>query len=152
MILIGLLLSFFAVYKKYEPLLLLPIGIGILLVNLPLSPLREAGSFLDLLFQYGIKNEVLPLLIFISIGAMMDFRPLLEKPWLIVFGAIGQIGIFGSMIVAILLGFSLFEAASIGVIGSADGPTSIVVASQLAPQILGTITLAAYSYMALVPL
>ena len=152
MILIGLLLAFFAVYKKYEPLLLLPIGIGILLVNLPFSPLREVGSFTDLLFQYGIKNEVLPLLIFVSIGAMMDFRPLLEKPWLIVFGAIGQIGIFGSMIVAILFGFSLFQAASIGVIGSADGPTSIVVASQLAPQILGTITLAAYSYMALVPL
>jgi sodium ion-translocating decarboxylase beta subunit len=152
MILIGLLLAYLAITKKYEPLLLLPIGIGILLVNLPLSPLRETGSFLDLLFQYGVRNEFLPLLIFISIGAMMDFRPLLEKPWLIVFGAIGQIGIFGSMIVALLLGFSLFEAASIGVIGSADGPTSIVVASQLAPQILGTITLAAYSYMALVPL
>ncbi|MCX5977159.1 MAG: sodium ion-translocating decarboxylase subunit beta [Coprothermobacterota bacterium] len=152
MILVGLLLTYLAVRQKYEPLLLLPIGIGILLVNLPLSPLAETGSFLDLLFQYGVVNEFFPLLIFISIGAMMDFRPLLEKPWLIIFGAVGQIGIFGSMIVALLLGFSLFEAASIGVIGSADGPTSIFVTSLLAPQILGTVTLAAYSYMALVPI
>jgi sodium ion-translocating decarboxylase beta subunit len=152
MILFGLLLCFFAVRKKYEPLLLLPIGLGIVLVNLPISPMREEGSILGILYNVGIRNELFPLLIFVAIGAMMDFRPLIERPWLVVFGAIGQIGIFGSMLVALLLGFRLFEAASIGVIGTADGPTSIFVTSLLAPRILGPVTLAAYSYMAMVPL
>ncbi|MGB9553026.1 MAG: sodium ion-translocating decarboxylase subunit beta [bacterium] len=152
MILVGLVLVAVSIIKKYEPLLLLPIGIGILLVNLPYSPLKEAGSILDFLFQYGIKTEIFPLLIFISIGAMMDFRPLVERPWLIVFGAIAQMGIFATMIVALLLGFNLFQSASIGVIGSADGPTSIYVTAQLAPELIGSVSLAAYSYMALVPI
>ncbi len=152
MIAVGLSLVFISVKKKYEPLLLLPIGIGILLVNLPFSPLRETGSIFDILFRYGIKNELFPLLIFISIGAMIDFKPLIEKPWMVVFGAVGQFGIFGAMIIALLLGFTLFQSASIGIIGSADGPTSIFVTSKLAPKILGPVTLAAYSYMALVPL
>lgn len=152
MIVFGLLLCFFAVRKKYEPLLLLPIGLGIVLVNLPISPMREDGSILGILYNVGIRNELFPLLIFVSIGAMMDFRPLIERPWLVIFGAIGQIGIFGSMLVALMLGFRLFEAASIGVIGTADGPTSIFVTSLLAPRVLGPVTLAAYSYMAMVPL
>ncbi len=152
MILFGLLLIWVSIVKKYEPLLLLPIGIGIILVNVPLSPLKETGSIFDFFFRYGIQTEIFPLLIFVSIGAMMDFRPLLEKPWLVVFGAVAQFGIFGTLIVALLLGFDLFQSASIGIIGSADGPTSIFVASKLAPEIVGIITLAAYSYMALVPL
>lgn len=152
MILFGILLVFFAIRKKYEPLLLLPIGVGILMMNLPFSPMREENSILSLLYRHGIANELFPLLIFVSIGAMMDFRPLMERPWLVVFGVAGQIGIFGSLVAALLLGFRLFEAASIGVIGTADGPTSIVVTSRLAPGILGPVTLAAYSYMALVPL
>lgn len=152
MILFGLLLVFFAMRKKYEPLLLLPIGVGILMMNLPFSPMRGEHSILSLLYRHGIANELFPLLVFVSIGAMMDFKPLMERPWLVVFGVAGQIGIFGSLVAALLLGFKLFEAASIGVIGTADGPTSIVVTSQLAPRILGPVTLAAYSYMALVPL
>ncbi|MCR4428837.1 MAG: sodium ion-translocating decarboxylase subunit beta [Caldiserica bacterium] len=152
MIFIALALVAVAVLKKYEPLLLLPIGIGILLVNLPYSPLKEAGSILEFLFRYGIKTEFFPLLIFISIGAMMDFRPLVERPWLIAFGAIAQMGIFATLIVALLLGFNLFQSASIGIIGSADGPTSIYVTAQLAPELIGSVSLAAYSYMALVPI
>ncbi len=152
MMLFGLLLCFFAVRKKYEPLLLLPIGLGIVLINMPMSPMREPGSILGVLYSVGIETELFPLLIFVAIGAMMDFRPLLERPWLVIFGAIGQIGIFGSLLVALLMGFDLFEAASIGVIGTADGPTSIFVTALLAPRILGPVTLAAYSYMALVPL
>lgn len=152
MIAIALALVAVAIVKKYEPLLLVPIGIGILLVNLPYSPLKESGSLLEFLFRYGIKTEFFPLLIFISIGAMMDFRPLIERPWLIAFGAIAQMGIFATMIVALLLGFNLFQSASIGVIGSADGPTSIYVTAKLAPELIGSVSLAAYSYMALVPI
>lgn len=152
MIVFGLALIAFAVKKGYEPLLLLPIGLGMVLVNLPASPMREAESFLGILYRFGIANEFFPLLIFIAIGAMLDFKPLLERPWLVVFGAAGQVGIFGALLAALIVGFPLFEAASIGVIGTADGPTSIVVASRLAPRIVGSVTLAAYSYMALVPL
>ncbi len=152
MIVFGLALIAFAVKKGYEPLLLLPIGLGMVLVNLPASPMREADSFLGILYHFGIANEFFPLLIFIAIGAMLDFKPLLERPWLVVFGAAGQVGIFGALLAALIVGFPLFEAASIGVIGTADGPTSIVVASRLAPRIVGSVTLAAYSYMALVPL
>lgn len=152
MILIGFFLIWVCVRKNYEPLLLLPIGIGIVLVNLPSSPLRAEDSILAMLFEKGVKNDVFPLLIFISIGAMMDFKPLIQRPWLVVFGVAGQIGIFATMIMAVLLGYNVQQAASIGIIGSADGPTSIFVSSKLAPELLGLITLAAYSYMALVPL
>ncbi|MBN2364337.1 sodium ion-translocating decarboxylase subunit beta [candidate division WOR-3 bacterium] len=152
MILIGFFLIWVCVRKNYEPLLLLPIGIGIVLVNLPSSPLRAEDSILAMLFEKGVKNDIFPLLIFISIGAMMDFKPLVQRPWLVVFGVAGQIGIFATMIMAVLLGYNIQQAASIGIIGSADGPTSIFVSSKLAPELLGLITLAAYSYMALVPL
>lgn len=152
MIATGLLLAWFAVRRGYEPLLLLPIGLGMVFVNLPQSPFREADSLLGTLYSVGIRSEFLPLLVFIAIGAMIDFKPIIERPWLVVFGAAGQVGIFLTLISALLLGFPLFEAASIGVIGTADGPTSIVVASRLAPRLLGPVTLAAYSYMALVPI
>lgn len=152
MILIGFFLIWVCVRKNYEPLLLLPIGIGIVLVNLPSSPLRGEDSILALMFEKGVKNDIFPLLIFISIGAMMDFKPLVQRPWLVVFGAAGQIGIFATTILAVVFGYSIRQAASIGIIGSADGPTSIFVSSKLAPELLGLITLAAYSYMALVPL
>ncbi len=152
MILIGFFLIWVCVRKNYEPLLLLPIGIGIVLVNLPSSPLRAEDSILALMFEKGVKNDIFPLLIFISIGAMMDFKPLVQRPWLVVFGAAGQIGIFATTILAVVFGYSIRQAASIGIIGSADGPTSIFVSSKLAPELLGLITLAAYSYMALVPL
>ncbi|MBN1151135.1 sodium ion-translocating decarboxylase subunit beta [candidate division WOR-3 bacterium] len=152
MMLIGFFLIWVSVKKNYEPLLLLPIGIGIILVNLPVSPLRAEDSILALMFEKGVKNDIFPLLIFISIGAMMDFKPLVQRPWLVVFGVSGQIGIFATMTMAVLLGYNIQQAASIGIIGSADGPTSIFVSSKLAPELLGLITLAAYSYMALVPL
>jgi len=151
MIVVSLALIFISVKKNYEPLLLLPIGLGIMMVNLPFSPLKEADSILALLFEHGIKNDVFPLLIFISVGAMIDFKPIIQRPWLVVFGIAGQFGIFATMVIAILLGFSVSQSASIGIIGSADGPTSIFVSSKLAPELLGIITLAAYSYMALVP-
>ncbi len=152
MIIIGLALAGFAVKRGYEPLLLLPIGIGIILVNLPLTPMRDPDSFLGMIYRMGIATEFFPLLIFVAIGAMLDLKPLLERPWLVVFGAVGQTGIFIALMAALLSGFRLFEAASIGVIGTADGPTSIFVSTRLAPGMVGPVTLAAYSYMALVPL
>lgn len=159
MLLIGFLLIYFAIVKKYEPTLLLPMGFGVLLVNIPLSgaitQLSEgtfAEGILDLLFEGGIATELFPLLIFIGIGAMIDFGPLLERPFMLFLGAAAQFGIFFTIIIALIFGFSLPEAASIGIIGAADGPTSIFVASQLAPKLLGPISVAAYSYMALVPL
>lgn len=159
MILIGFLLIYLAIVKKYEPTLLLPMGFGVLLVNIPLSgaitQVTEGTSIegiLDLLFNSGIATELFPLLIFIGIGAMIDFGPLLERPFMLFLGAAAQVGIFFTLIIALLFGFSLPEAASIGIIGAADGPTSIFVASKLAPNLLGPISVAAYSYMALVPL
>ncbi len=158
MYLIGGALIWLAVKKEYEPSLLLPIGFGAILVNLPLSiaglptaPGYETG-FLQILYEMGIKTELFPLLIFIAVGAMIDFGPLFKNPLMIFFGAAAQFGIFATMIVATLLGFSLKEAASIGIIGAADGPTSIFVANIFAPNLLGPISVAAYSYMSLVPL
>jgi carboxybiotin decarboxylase len=151
MIAIGGVLLYLAIARDYEPLLLLPIGSGAILANLPLSPMVGEHGLLTILYDAGVANELFPILIFVGIGAMTDFGPLLENPRMILLGAAGQLGIFGVLIVALLLGFSRPEAASIGVIGAIDGPTSIYVSSLLAPHLLGPITVAAYSYMALVP-
>jgi oxaloacetate decarboxylase beta subunit len=152
MMAVGGLLIYLAVAKEYEPMLLLPIGAGAILANLPLSPLIEEGGMLQVLHQAGVSNELFPLLIFIGIGAMTDFGPLLERPKLVLLGAAGQFGIFGTLLLALALGFELNEAASIGIIGAIDGPTSIYVSNMLAPHLLGPIAVTAYSYMALVPI
>jgi carboxybiotin decarboxylase len=152
MIGVACVLMYLGIVRKYEPLLLLPIGAGCLLANLPLSPLLADDGMLRVLYNMGIRNELFPLLIFIGIGALTDFGPLLENPRLVLLGAAGQFGIFLTLLLALLLGFSRPEAASIGIIGAIDGPTSIYVSGLLAPHLLGPITVAAYSYMALVPI
>ena len=152
MLAIGGLLIYLAIAREYEPLLLLPIGAGAILANLPLSPLVGEDGLLSILYDTGVGNELFPLLIFIGIGALTDFGPLLENPRLVLLGAAGQFGIFLTLILALLLGFSREEAASIGIIGAIDGPTSIYVSGILAPHLLGPISVAAYSYMALVPI
>ena len=154
MILVGGVLIYLAIKKEFEPVLLLPIGFGAILANLPLTGITDAanGGFLGVLYQAGIKTELFPLLIFIGIGAMTDFGPLLENPKMALLGAAGQIGIFGTLLLALNLGFNLNEAASIGIIGAIDGPTAIYVSSRLAPHLLGAIAVTAYSYMSLVPI
>ena len=155
MIAVGILLIYLAIAKEYEPLLLLPIGAGCMLANLPISMLvgtPDEPGMLQLFYDIGVGNELFPLLIFIGIGAMTDFGPLLENPKMVLLGAAGQFGIFLTLILALLLGFTRPEAASIGIIGAIDGPTSIYVSAQLAPHLLGPITVAAYSYMSLVPI
>lgn len=151
MIALACLLCYLAIVREYEPLLLLPIGAGALLANLPLSPLIAADGLLTVLYEAGVSNELFPLLIFIGVGALTDFGPLLEHPRMVLLGAAGQLGIFGTLLAALALGFSREQAASIGIIGAIDGPTSIYVAGLLAPELLGPISVAAYSYMALVP-
>jgi len=152
MILVGATLIALAVIKEYEPVLLLPIGFGCILANIPLTGMSSTDGLFGILYAAGIKTELFPLLIFIGIGAMIDFSPLLSQPKLVLLGAAGQFGIFGTLILATLLGFELNEAASIGIIGAIDGPTSIFVASILAPHLLAPIAVAAYSYMSLVPI
>ncbi|MDR0908813.1 MAG: sodium ion-translocating decarboxylase subunit beta [Spirochaetaceae bacterium] len=166
MIVVGAVLIALAVKKEYEPMLLLPIGFGTILVNLPLSVVwshEGAPGFLQLLFNAGIQTELFPVLIFVGVGAMCDFRPMFKNPVMMFFGAAAQFGIFITIFLAIaingngtLLGDTpaqvLKTASSIGIIGAADGPTSIFVASRFAPDYLGPISVAAYSYMALVPL
>lgn len=152
---IGGVLIYLAIAKKMEPALLLPIGFGTILVNLPLSGAVTQGEevgVLTLLFDSGIANELFPLLLFIGIGAMIDFEPLLSNPNLFLFGAAAQFGIFFTLSMARLFNFDLHDAASIAIIGAADGPTSIFVANVLNSQYIGAITVAAYSYMALVPI
>ena len=149
---IGGLLIYLAIVKKMEPSLLLPMGFGAILVNLPLSGAITQGDTvgpISALFKAGMSNELFPLLLFIGIGAMIDFGPLLEKPWLMLFGAAAQFGIFITLVLAGLF-FDLPDAASIAVIGAADGPTAIFVANSLGSKYLGAIMVAAYSYMALV--
>jgi oxaloacetate decarboxylase beta subunit len=146
------LLFWLAIAKDYEPLLLLPIGAGCLLANLPLSPLLEKEGMLQILYDTGVTNELFPLLIFIGIGALTDFGPLLENPRMVLIGAAGQFGIFATLLLALVFHFGRNEAASIGIIGAIDGPTSIYVSGKLAPHLLGPITVAAYSYMSLVPI
>jgi len=159
---IGGILIYLAIAKDYEPALLLPIGFGAILVNLPLEIVWSHGGepgLLQILYNSGIITELFPCLIFIGIGAMTDFRPLFQNPRMAFFGAAAQFGIFLTIIAVIAIselfpsiGFTFLEAVSIGIIGAADGPTSIVVANELAPSLLGPITVAAYSYMALVPI
>jgi len=159
MICIGLILIYLAIFKKSEPLLLLPIGFGCILANLPLAgltnppngPLHPAG-LLYFLYKYGVSTEIFPLLIFMGVGAMTDFGPLIANPWTILLGAAAQFGVFIALIIAQLLGFSLKEAASIAIIGGADGPTAIYTSVKLAPQLLAAIAVAAYTYMSLVPI
>lgn len=152
MIVVGCILVYLAVAKEYEPVLLLPIGFGCLLANIPLTGMTEGQGLFAVLYSAGISNELFPLLIFIGVGAMIDFSPLLAQPRMALLGAAGQFGIFGTLILATALGFPLNEAASIGVIGAIDGPTSIFVATKLAPQLLAPIAVAAYSYMSLIPI
>jgi oxaloacetate decarboxylase beta subunit len=152
MMMVGGILIYLAIAKEYEPTLLLPIGLGAIMANIPATGMLEEGGLFAVLYQMGIANELFPLLIFIGIGAMTDFGPLLGNPITILLGAAAQFGIFGTLLAATLMGFDIKEAASIGIIGSADGPTSIYVSSRLAPQLLGPIAVAAYSYMSLVPI
>ena len=149
---VGGVLIYLAIAKEYEPTLLLPIGFGVLLGNLPNSPMNEPGGMLYILNEFGIETELFPLFIFIGIGAMMDFRPLLSQPMFALLGAAGQLGIFATLLLATVIGFPLNQAASIAVIGAIDGPTSIYVSSLLAPELLAPIAVTAYSYMSLVPI
>ena len=152
MIAVAFGLLYLGIVKQYEPLLLLPIGAGAVLANLPLSPLVSEHGALTTLYNMGVENELFPLLIFVGIGAMTDFGPLLENPKMVLLGAAGQFGIFLTLILALILGFTHNQAASIGIIGAIDGPTSIYVSNKLAPDLLAPITVAAYSYMSLVPI
>ena len=152
MITVGVILIALAIVKKYEPVLLLPIGFGCILANIPLTGMTDGMGLFGVLYKAGISTELFPLLIFLGVGAMIDFSPLLSQPKMVLLGAAGQFGIFGTLILATMLGFPLNEAASIGVIGAIDGPTAIYVASKLAPWMLAPIAVAAYSYMSLVPI
>lgn len=161
MYVIGAVLIWLAIKKDYEPALLLPMGFGAILVNLPMSGVLnqtmpgvgEVNGIIEWLFKVGIEaSEAMPLLLFIGIGAMIDFGPLLSNPKMFLFGAAAQFGIFITIVLATLLGFSLPDAASIGIIGAADGPTSILVSQALKSSYIGPIAVAAYSYMALVPI
>ena len=152
MIAAALTLIYLAVFKEIEPVLLLPIGFGCLLANIPLAGMTASDGVMGVLYDAGIKTELFPLLIFVGVGAMIDFSPLLSQPRMVLLGAAGQFGIFGTLMLAIVLGFPLNQAASIGVIGAIDGPTSIFVATKLAPELLAPIAVAAYSYMSLIPI
>lgn len=159
MIVVALVLIYLSIVKGFEPLLLLPISFGILLANLPLTGLTSAPSatepFPGLLYflrHYGVDTEIFPLLIFLGLGALTDFGPLIANPWTILMGAAAQLGIFIALSIAKLLGFTIAEAGSIGIIGGADGPTAIYTTIKLAPHLLGPIAVAAYTYMSLVPL
>jgi carboxybiotin decarboxylase len=151
MMIIGGVLLYLGIKKDFEPLLLVPIGFGCILVNVPLSGLMEKDGFLKIIYDAGILTELFPLLIFVGIGAMTDFGPVLENPYTFLLGAAGQFGIFLTLLLALALGFPYKDAVTIGIIGACDGPTVIYVASQYAQHLLGPVTVAAYSYMSLVP-
>ncbi|MGD9977634.1 MAG: sodium ion-translocating decarboxylase subunit beta [Bacteroidales bacterium] len=155
MILFGLAFIYLAIAKEYEPLLLIPIGFGVIIGNIPFTPgfqigIYEDGSVLNYLY-FGVLKGIYPPLIFLGIGAMTDFSALISNPKLMLIGAAAQLGIFGAYMAALLLGFSPEEAGAIGIIGGADGPTAIFLSSRLAPELMGAIAISAYSYMALVP-
>ena len=158
MMAVGLLLLYLAIRRNFEPLLLVPIGFGGLLANIPGAGLADSGGVLYMFYQVGIETGAFPLIIFMGVGAMTDFGPLLANPKTLFLGAAAQFGIFATLLGAVgltslgLMDFTLADAAAIGIIGGADGPTSIYVASKLAPDLLGAIAVASYSYMALVPL
>jgi oxaloacetate decarboxylase beta subunit len=154
---VGLFFLYLATAKNFEPLLLVPIGFGIFIVNFPLTPLMgytQAGhpEFLNVFYHYGVEWEVIPCVIFLGLGALTDFGPLIANPKMLIVGAGAQLGVFITFIGTLLCGFTLKEAASVGIIGGADGPTTIYLTSALAPHLLGANAVAAYSYMALVPL
>lgn len=154
---VGFALMYLAVFKKFEPLLLLPIGFGAVLANLPFAPIMNppSGSMPGGLWYYlytGVEREIFPPLIFMGVGAMTDFGPLLANPSTMLLGAAGQMGIFIALLIAKALGFTLSQSAAIGIIGGADGPTAIYTAMKLAPELVGPIAVAAYTYMSLVPL
>ncbi|AYO31398.1 sodium ion-translocating decarboxylase subunit beta [Biomaibacter acetigenes] len=151
MLLISCILLYLAIVKKYEPLLLVPISFGMLLANIPLANLMQKGGFLYWIYQ-GVELDIYPPLIFLGVGAMTDFGPLIAYPKSLLLGAAAQFGVFTTFLGATLLGFNFKEAASIGIIGGADGPTAIFLSSKLAPHLLGAIAVSAYSYMALVPI
>jgi len=152
MILVGCALLYLGIKKGMEPLLLVPIGFGPILVNIPLAGLMEKEGLLRLFYEAGVLTEIFPCLIFIGIGAMTDFGPLLENPRILLLGGAGQFGIFLTLLLALLLGFDKLEAVAIGIIGACDGPTSIYVTSKYAPHLLGAVSVAAYCYMSLVPI
>jgi len=157
MILIGLFFLYLAIAKEYEPLLLVPIGFGIFIVNFPLTPLMgftEHGNpeLIRVFYKYGVEWEVIPCVIFLGLGAMTDFGPLIANPKTLIIGAGAQLGVFVTYLGVLFFGFTLKEAASVGIIGGADGPTTIYLTAKLAPHLLGANALAAYSYMAMVPL
>jgi oxaloacetate decarboxylase beta subunit len=152
MLVVGLVLLYLAIKKDIEPVLLVPIGFGCILVNIPLAGLMEEGGFLKIIYDMGVITEVFPLLIFVGIGAMTDFGPLMENPKIFLLGAAGQFGIFLTLALALVLGFTQKESVAIGIIGACDGPTAIYVSSKYAPHLLGAISVAAYSYMSLVPI
>jgi sodium ion-translocating decarboxylase beta subunit len=152
MLLIGCGLLYLGISKGYEPLLLVPIGFGAILVNIPLAGLMESDGFLRFLYNTGVITEVFPLLIFVGIGAMTDFQPLMENPKIILLGAAGQFGIFLTLLLALAIGFDKLDAVAVAIIGACDGPTAIYVSSKFAPHLLGAVSIAAYSYMSLVPL
>ena len=151
MILVSFVLFYLAIVKKFEPLLLLPISFGMFLVNLPLTGLMDEGGIIYLM-SYGVKSNLFPCLVFMGVGAMTDFSPLIANPISLLLGAAAQLGIYVAFIFATQIGFTPAEAAAIGIIGGADGPTSIYIANNLAPHLLAPIAVAAYSYMALIPL
>lgn len=152
MMIIGGVLLYLGIRKGFEPLLLVPIGFGAILVNIPQAELMAEGGTLRFFYDFGIKTEIFPVLIFIGIGAMTDFGPLFSNPKIIMLGAAGQFGIFLTLLLALALGFNKLDAVAIAVIGACDGPTAIYVSSRYAPHLLGAVSVAAYSYMSLVPL
>ncbi len=151
MIAIGAILLYLGIKKDCEPLLLVPIGFGAIMVNIPLAGLMEEHGFLRTIYDMGVITELFPLLIFVGIGAMTDFGPVLENPYTFLLGAAGQAGIFLTLLLALAIGFPYKDAVTIGIIGACDGPTVIYVASQYAQHLLGPVSVAAYSYMSLVP-
>ena len=152
MLLVGGILLYLGTKKGVEPLLLVPIGFGCILVNLPFSELMDKDGILRTFYDVGIITELFPLLILMGIGAMTDFGPLMENPRIILLGAAGQCGIFLTLLLALALGFSRVESVCIGIIGACDGPTAIYVTARYAPELLGAVSVAAYSYMSLVPI
>ena len=152
MLIIASVLLYLGIKKGYEPLLLVPIGFGAILVNIPLADMMGKDGFLRFFYDAGVLTEVFPLLIFIGIGSMTDFQPLLQNPKIILLGAAGQFGIFLTLLLALALGFDKLDAVAVAIIGACDGPTAIYVSSKFAPHMLGAVSVAAYSYMSLVPL
>jgi oxaloacetate decarboxylase beta subunit len=158
MIAVGCIFIYLAIKKQYEPLLLVPIGYGAILVNIPVLVSTELPGIMDpegvfgFIYAKGVLTDIFPCLLFIGIGAMMDFGALIERPWFLIFAAAGQLGIFVALLSALAVGFNPYEAASIGIIGAMDGPTAIYITSEFAPELLGPVAVCAYSYMSLVPL